>query len=210
VIPIDRLLTFAFTALLIILIPGPAVLFILGTALSSGRRSAMVSAVGQEAGGFVLVIAVAVGIGSLMERSVLLFTMVKLAGAAYLIVLGVQAIRHRKAPAGAAPAAHVNRFKALRHGFVVGVTNPKGAVFFAAVLPQFIDRPTGHIPLQILVLGTVFVLIALVADMMWSLIGDRARAWFARSDKRREMLGGAGGVAMISLGVGVALTGAKD
>jgi threonine/homoserine/homoserine lactone efflux protein len=210
VVPIDRLLAFAFTALLIILIPGPSVLFILGRALSSGRRSAMVAAVGQEAGGFVLVIAVAVGIGSIMEHSVLLFTVVKLAGAAYLVILGIQAIAHRKAHAGGEPVSSAGRIKALRDGFVVGVTNPKGAVFFAAVLPQFIDRPTGHITSQILVLGAVFVLIALVCDAMWSLIADRARAWFAHSAKRREMLGGAGGVALIGLGVSVALTGGKD
>lgn len=98
---------------------------------------------------------------------------------------------------------------AIRDGFVVGVTNPMGAVFFAAVLPQFTDRSSGHIAFQVLFLGTVFVSIALVCDAIWSLLAAGARSWFARSPKRLARLSGAGGVALIGLGVSVALTGHK-
>ncbi|HEY3502715.1 MAG TPA: LysE family translocator [Actinocatenispora sp.] len=206
----DRFLAFALAAVLIIAIPGPGVLFVIGRALSSGRRVAMASALGQEAGGFVLVTAVALGIGSVMERSVLLFTVVKLIGAAYLIVLGIQAIvrRHAHTSAGMVPGTHGVR--ALRDGFLVGVTNPKGAVFFAAVLPQFTDRASGHIPLQILLLGAVFVVIALVFDAAWSLLAAGARTWFAGSPKRLARINGTGGCAMIALGAAVALTGQKN
>jgi threonine/homoserine/homoserine lactone efflux protein len=210
-VALDRLLAFAVTSAVIIAIPGPGVLFVIGRALSHGRGTAMVSAVGQEAGGFVLVIAVALGVGSVMERSVFLFTLVKLAGAAYLVILGIQAIVRRHADAATHTAAVASRgVRAIRDGFVVGVTNPKGAVFFAAVLPQFTDRPSGHIPLQILFLGAVFVSIALICDAIWSLLAAGARSWFARSPKRLARLSGVGGVAMIGLGVSVALTGRKD
>lgn len=205
-----RLLAFALTAALIIAIPGPGVLFVIGRALSNGRRVAMFSAVGQETGGFVLVTAVALGIGSVMERSVLLFTLVKLIGAGYLVFLGIHAIarRHAHAPSGRRPDTRGAR--ALRDGFLVGVTNPKGAVFFAAVLPQFTDRSSGHIPVQILLLGAVFVVIALVFDATWSLVAAGARTWFARSPKRLARINGAGGCAMIGLGVTVALTGQRN
>lgn len=210
-VSLDHLLAFAVTSMVIIAIPGPGVLFVIGRALSHGRRTAMVSAVGQEAGGFVLVIAVALGIGSVMERSVFLFTLVKLAGAAYLVIMGIQAIARRHADAAAHTAAMPSRgLRTIRDGLVIGVTNPKGAVFFAAVLPQFTDRASGRIPLQILFLGAVFVLIALIFDAIWSLIAAGARSWFARSPRRLELLSGVGGVALIGLGVSVALTGRKD
>ncbi|MEV0842312.1 LysE family translocator [Actinocatenispora sera] len=202
----DRLLAFALTAALIIAIPGPGVLFVVGRALSSGRRAGLASALGQEAGGFVLVIAVALGIGSLMERSVLLFTVVKLIGAAYLIVLGIQAIARRHAHVSPRTTPDPRGTRAMRDGFLVGVTNPKGAVFFAAVLPQFTDRAHGHLSLQILLLGAVFVLIALVADAAWSLLAAGARTWFAGSPRRLARINGAGGCAMIAVGATVACT----
>jgi threonine/homoserine/homoserine lactone efflux protein len=144
VLPLDHLLPFAMAALVIVAVPGPGVLFVVGRALAAGRRAGMYSAIGQEAGGFVLVVAVALGIGSVMERSVVLFTLVKMAGAAYLIILGVQAIRRRHEHMVLTATSAVSGPAGIRDGFIVGVTNPKGAVFFAAVLPQFVDRGGAH------------------------------------------------------------------
>jgi threonine/homoserine/homoserine lactone efflux protein len=97
----------------------------------------------------------------------------------------------------------------LREGFVVGVTNPKAAVFFAAILPQFTEPSLGHVPLQMLVLGLVFVAIAMVCDGAWALVAGTARERLVSSPRRLEMIGGAGGVVLVGLGVGLAVTGRK-
>lgn len=210
-ISLSQALTFGLASLVIVVIPGPSVLFVVGRALAYGRRTALASVAGNEAGALVLVGAVALGVGTAVERSVLLFATIKLCGAAYLVFLGVRALLHRHAHAGltAAPTAR-GGWRAAFDGFLVGVANPKTAVFFAAVLPQFVDRERGGVPLQMLVLGLIFALIALVCDSTWGLAASGARAWFGRSPRRLAMIGGAGGLAMIGLGIGVAVTGRKD
>ncbi|MBD0841806.1 MULTISPECIES: LysE family translocator [unclassified Streptomyces] len=213
-VSMDRLLAFAAMSLLVIVIPGPSVLFVIGRALAHGRRTAVATALGNVVGSYLLVVAVAVGIGSLVERSVTVYLTVKLAGAAYLVFLGVQAFRHRrelKASAVQAPAgpARSDR-RTVLDGVLVGVTNPKGVVFFAAVLPQFVDHSAGHIPLQMLLLGLVPISIGLVTDTLWGLTASAARTWFARSDRRLSLIGGAGGCTMIGLGVTVAVTGRAE
>src|SRR5918999_1720452 len=193
----DRLLAFAAMSLLVVLIPGPSVLFVIGRALAHGRRTAVATAIGNVFGSYLLVVAVAVGIGSLVERSVTVYLAVKLAGAAYLVFLGVQAFRHRKelrvtatGPASARPAR--GDLRTVLDGALVGVTNPKGVVFFAAVLPQFVDHTAGQVPLQMLVLGLIPIMIGLVTDTLWGLSASAARTWFARSDRRLSLIGGAG------------------
>jgi threonine/homoserine/homoserine lactone efflux protein len=158
------------------------------------------------------VIAVAIGIGALVERSLLIFNVIKLAGAAYLVYLGVQAIRHRRSLVAALelPAARKSVRRMLADGVTVGATNPKVAVFFAAVIPQFADRGAGHVPLQLLVLGAIFIGIALVSDSIWALAAGTARGWLARSPRRLELIGGTGGLVMIGIGAKLALTGRKD
>jgi threonine/homoserine/homoserine lactone efflux protein len=98
----------------------------------------------------------------------------------------------------------------MRDGLLVGVTNPKAIVFFAAVLPQFADRAAGHVPVQLLTLGAIFIGIALISDSMWALAAASARTWFTRSPRRLELIGGASGLAMIGIGASLALTGGKD
>jgi threonine/homoserine/homoserine lactone efflux protein len=112
--------------------------------------------------------------------------------------------------AGAATGAAHGRLRTFGEGFAVGVTNPKTLVFFAAVLPQFVDRGHGHAAAQMLLLGLVFNLIALVSDSVWGMTAAGARDWFARSPRRLSMVGGAGGLSMIGLGVAIAVTGNKD
>ncbi|MEU1655593.1 LysE family translocator [Streptomyces griseofuscus] len=212
-VSLDRLLAFSALALLLIVIPGPSVLFVVGRALAHGRRAALTTVAGNTLGAYVLVAAVALGIGPVVERSVLLFTALKLAGAAYLVYLGVKAWRQRgslRAAFTRAEPPERGGLRTLGEGFAVGVANPKTMVFFAAVLPQFVDRAQGHVPVQMLLLGLVFDVIALVSDSVWGLVASAARDWFARSPRRLSAVGGVGGLAMIGLGVTVAATGRKD
>ncbi len=211
-VSIDRLLAFAAMSFLLIVIPGPSVLFVVGRALAQGRRAALTTVVGNTLGAYALVVAVALGVGSVVERSVLVFTALKLVGAAYLVYLGVKAVRQRRslqaAFTGDGPAR--GGLRTLWEGFAVGVANPKTIVFFAAVLPQFVDRERGHVVLQMLLLGLVFNAIAVVSDSVWGLAAATARTWFARSPQRLAMVGGVGGLSMIGLGVTVAATGRAD
>nr|WP_161561577.1 LysE family translocator [Streptomyces antimycoticus] len=211
-VSIDRLLAFAAMSLLLIVIPGPSVLFVVGRALSQGRRAALTTVIGNTLGAYVLVMAVALGVGSVVERSAVVFTTLKLVGAAYLVHLGVKAVRQRRslqaAFTGDGPAH--GGLRTLWEGFAVGVANPKTMVFFAAVLPQFADRDQGHVTLQMLLLGLIFNAIALVSDSVWGLVAATARTWFARSPRRLALVGGVGGLSMIGLGVTVAATGRTD
>lgn len=208
----DRFLAFAAMSLLVIVIPGPSVLFIIGRALAHGRRTALATALGNVLGSYLLVVAVAVGIGSLVEQSAAVYLTVKLTGAAYLVYLGVQAFRHRKKLKASAITTQSEKeprgdLRTVLDGVLVGVTNPKGVVFFAAVLHQFVDHTAGHIPLQMLLLGLIPISIGLITDTLWGLTASAARTWFARSDRRLSLIGGAGGFTMIGLGLTVAVTG---
>ncbi|MFF9275699.1 LysE family translocator [Streptomyces griseosporeus] len=208
----DRLLAFAALSFLLIIVPGPSVLFVIGRALAQGRRAALTTVAGNTLGAYVLVAAVALGVGTVVERSVAVFTALKLAGAAYLVYLGVRAWRERGALRAAFAEQPVVRGgrRTFLEGFLVGVSNPKTIVFFAAVLPQFVDREAGHAVAQMLLLGLVFNVIALASDSVWGLVAATARDWFARSPRRLSMVGGVGGLTMIGLGVTVAVTGRKD
>ena len=208
----DQLLSYAVASFILIVVPGPGVLFIVGRALAHGRRTAIATAAGHAAGNYVVAACVAVGLGSLLQRSAEVFVAVKLIGAAYLVLLGVQAIRHRGSLADAMGPGMVGRtgWRATRDGFVVGVTNPKAFILFGAILPQFVNRAAGHVPEQMLLLALVSVSIGLVSDSTWGLAASGVRAWFARSPRRFALVGGAGGLAMIGVGVTVALTGRKD
>jgi len=208
----DRLVAFALTAAALIVVPGPSVLFVISRAVSLGRRAALATVVGNAAGVYVQVVAVAVGVGLLIQRSAIVFDAVKWAGAAYLVVLGVRTFRDRAALAALLDAATVPRStgRIVREGFVVGVANPKVAIFFAAVLPQFISRGGGPAPVQLLVLGLVFVGISLVSDSVWGIAAGSARAWLASSPRRLERIGGLGGLVIVGLGLRLALTGRRD
>jgi threonine/homoserine/homoserine lactone efflux protein len=162
------------------------VLFVFGRSLGLGRAAGIATVVGNTAGEYVQVLAVAFGIGAIAERSVLAFTVVKLAGAAYLVYLGVQAIRHRRSliAALAAPVQRKSLGRVAADGLFVGATNPKTVVFLAAILPQFIDRSAGNVPVQVLLLGAIFSCLALICDSAWALAAGTARAWLARSPRR--------------------------
>jgi threonine/homoserine/homoserine lactone efflux protein len=209
VISAEHLIGFTLASLVIIVVPGPGVLFVVGRALAHGRRTAMATAAGHAAGNYAVAACVAVGLGTLLQRSAQLFLAVKLAGALYLVFLGIQAIRRRHSLASAMSAAATpgDGWRALRDGFIVGVTNPKTYILFGAILPQFVDRSAGNVPAQMLLLALISVSLGLVSDCAWGLAASGVRAWFARSPRRYALVGGAGGLAMIGVGVTVALTG---
>jgi threonine/homoserine/homoserine lactone efflux protein len=213
-LPASHVLAFAALSTVLIAVPGPSVLFTISRALTVGRRSALFTVAGNEIGGCAQVAAVAFGVGKLVERSAEIFTIVKWAGAAYLVYLGVQAIRHRQsmAEALAARITPVRPLRAMRDGFMIGATNPKTIVFFVIVLPEFTGRAGGHLPLQaqMLILGLLFPAIALILDSVWAAAAGTARQWFTRSPRRLALIGGTGGLVMIGLGVSIAATGRKD
>ena len=211
-LPTTHLLAFTLTAFVLIAIPGPSVLFTVSRAIALGRTAGVATVAGNAVGTFAQVVAVAFGIGALVERSVAVFTVLKLAGACYLMFLGVQAIRHRRSLA-AALGAEVERKTTVRmmlDGFAVGATNPKVIVFFAAMLPQFVDRQAGHMPVQIIALGAIFAGIALLSDSTWALAAGTVRAWLSSSPRRLEVLGGTGGLIMIGIGARLAFAGRSD
>lgn len=210
-VPVENLWAFMLASVVLIVIPGPSVLFVIGRSLALGRVGGLLSVLGNAIGMLPLVAAVALGVGAIVAQSVVIFTIIKFAGALYLVHLGIQAIRHRADAAAAVdgdapPRSH---WRQLTEGFVVGITNPKTIAFFVAVLPQFVDFHAGSIPLQLFELGVVFVLLALLCDSIWAIAASAARDWFARSPKRASHLAATGGVMMIGLGGVLALSGNK-
>ncbi|MGW4354086.1 LysE family translocator [Nocardia sp. NPDC004582] len=208
-VPVTNLVAFLIAAVALIVIPGPGVLFVIGRALSYGRRAALLSVLGHSLGVLGVMLLVAAGLGTLLAASAIALAIVKFAGALYLIYLGVQAIRDRRAlrEAFQARAEPVGAGRALRQSMLVGVTNPKAIIFFSAVLPQFVAPHAGPVPVQMLILGLLFIAVALVSDSVWALVAGSAREWFARSPRRLEAVGGAGGVMIIGLGASVAVSG---
>jgi threonine/homoserine/homoserine lactone efflux protein len=194
---------FLVASILFIQVPGPSLLFTIGRALTVGRREALLSVVGNAIGVTAQALLVAVGLGAVVAASVTAYTVIKVAGAAYVIWLGIQAIRHRREGREALEShaqVSAKRGHALRIGVVVGLTNPKTILFFVAFLPQFTNPAAGHVGAQMAVLGAVFGAMAVCSDSVWALLAARAREWFARKPARLDKLGATGGVMMVGLG----------
>jgi threonine/homoserine/homoserine lactone efflux protein len=205
VIP-SRLAEYIVAAMIIILAPGPSVLFVIARAIAWGRKVAVFTVAGNVTGSFVLSVFVALGLGPILQRSDLAYTAVQWGGGLYLMYLGIDAIRHRKIHAAdmanqgdVAPSA----IRSVRDGFWVGALNPKAIVFYAAVLPQFIDRDKGQITAQLILLGAIFSTLAFISDGSWGLLAGTARAWLAKDSGRLEKLRAIGGSIMIILGLSV-------
>jgi threonine/homoserine/homoserine lactone efflux protein len=208
---VETLLTFTLAGVVLVIVPGPSVLFIVGRALAHGRRAALTSVAGNTTGASLVVLLVALGLGTVAAQSATVFTVLKIAGAVYLVYLGVHTIRTRGdlvVALGQQAGAQDRRM--FWQGVVVGFTNPKVLIFFAAVLPQFVDTGAGNATSQMLVLGLLFAVIAATLDSAWGLAAGTARQWFATSPVRLRRMGGTGGVMMIVMGAGLALTGRKD
>ncbi len=194
---------FLLTAMLIVVIPGPSVLFIVGRSLALGRRAGLVSVLGNNLGLCALVLAVAFGIGTLIAASHVTLVVLKLGGAAYLMYLGVQTIRRRRRVGSSAVARPGQRI--FVQSFLVGFTNPKILVLYVAVLPQFVQRGSGPAALQLAIFGLTFNALCLANDGIWAVVAGSTREWFARRPYRNERLATIGGVMMIGVGAVLAV-----
>lgn len=207
--PTDHLLEFLVASFIIILVPGPSVLFAVARAIAWGRGIALLTVIGNAFGMLVLAALIAFGFGPLLERSPVLYMVVQWAGGAYLVHLGIDAWRHRELHAermtDQGPVAP-RRGRTLREGFVVGILNPKAVVFFAAVFPQFVDREAGHVSVQLMVLGAIFATIAVLSDGTWAVVAGTAREWLASNPKRLVAMRATGGIVMVCLGLAVLAT----
>lgn len=205
----QHLLPYLIASTAIIFAPGPSVLFTVARAVAWGRWVAVLTVIGNALGMLLLSVAVALGFGPILADSALLFSIVQWFGGAYLVWMGIDAIRHRVVAASKMTERGDGRpgnWQTLRQGFTVGVLNPKALVYFAAVLPQFVDPQIGSIPLQLLTLGGIFCGLAILSDGTWGLLAGTAREWLAGHPRRLETMRVIGGVVMIGLGLAVLAT----
>jgi threonine/homoserine/homoserine lactone efflux protein len=206
VLPVDPGLLTAFLAVSVVLsaIPGPSIVFATGRAVVHGRGVGMWTVVGDSLGGWFLVALVAGGLGGVVAQSAVVFSAVKLAGAAYLVFLGARgllSVRRAGLPlAEAEGGLRGGIARRVREGFVLGTTNPKSIVFLAAVLPQFVDPQRGALVLQMLLIGAMGGLLQLAVSTGWVLAASGLRGWFARRPSRVAALNGIGGLTMIGFG----------
>lgn len=206
----SQFLAFVVASLLFIQVPGPSLLFTIGRGLTVRRREALLSVVGNAVGLLLQVVLVVAGLAALVEMSTLAYTVLKVAGAGYVIWLGIQAIRHRadarRDLESITDVPVTASWRSLRAGMIVGGTNPKTIIFFAAFLPQFTDAAAAAAP-QLLALGVVFAVLAVASDSCWALAAGKARDWFARKPQRLDHVGAAGGAMMVGLGATLVLQG---
>ena len=193
-------------AMIIILAPGPSVLFVIARAIAWGRTTSILTVLGNVSGSFVLSSLVALGIGPVLQRYHVAYVAVQWGGGLYLIYLGVDAIRKRAVHASdmtnQGPVGPTS-LQSIRDGFWVGVLNPKAIVFFAAVLPRFVDIEGSSVTKQLLFLGLTFCVLAFFSDGAWGLLAGAARTWLAKTNTRLEKLRALGGTVMIVLGIAV-------
>jgi threonine/homoserine/homoserine lactone efflux protein len=177
----STLALFMLASLALAVVPGPAVLYIVAQSVDQGRFAGLVSAFGIGVGGLVHVVAATIGLSSLLASSATAFTVVKYAGAAYLILLGIRRLMMRERVEEEAVRLPRSRRRLFVDGVVVNVLNPKTALFFLAFLPQFVEPGEGIASLQILALGLIFVAIALCSDSLWALAAGTLGSWLRRS-----------------------------
>jgi threonine/homoserine/homoserine lactone efflux protein len=205
----STLALFVAAALALLLVPGPAVLYIVARSIDQGRSAGLISVLGVHLGSLVHVTAAAVGLSSLLVSSAVAFSVVKYAGAAYLIYLGVKALITRAEPEHVELRAEPLG-KLLRQGAVVNILNPKTALFFLAFLPQFVDPDAGYVALQLTFFGLVFVALGLVTDSLYALAAGTAGGWLRSSRFFAGARRWVSGTVFIGLGLATALSGSRQ
>ena len=205
---VSAYLLFVATALMLLLIPGPAVMYVVGQSIGGGRRAGVASVLGVHTGTLVHVTAAAVGISSLVVASATAFSIVKYAGAAYLIVLGIRRLLGKEESALDDARGPTDLRRHYRQGIVVNVLNPKTALFFLAFLPQFIDADARVAP-QVVALGLTFVALGLVTDSVWALVAGATAERLRRSERFPRIERWVSGSVFIGLGVAAAATGSR-
>jgi threonine/homoserine/homoserine lactone efflux protein len=201
-------LVFCGAALALLLVPGPAVLYIVARSASQGRRAGLISVVGIHVGTLVHIAAAVVGLSALIVASAATFTMVKLAGAAYLVYLGISTLRHRNVLIDSTPgSAQRTSRRVFTDGVVLNILNPKTAVFFLAFVPQFVDVDAGNSTVQLVILGVLFIALGLVTDGAYALAGSWIGTRLRRSPRLARRSETTAGVVYLSLGLTTALAG---
>ena len=200
----SRIWEYCIAAMVIILAPGPSVLFVIARAIAWGRATAVATVAGNVTGAFALSVVVAVGLGPILQRSEIAFIAVQILGGLYLVYLGNTAIIHSKIHASDMTNQgdiRPSKWRSMREGFWVGALNPKGIVFFAAILPQFVDREAGKITSQLILMGAIFAFLAFFSDGGWGILAGTIRNWLATELKRLVLMRMTGGIVMIILGL---------
>jgi threonine/homoserine/homoserine lactone efflux protein len=197
---------FCVAALALAVVPGPAVLYIVAQSVDQGRFAGFVSALGIGVGGLVHVLAATIGLSSLLASSATAFTIVKYAGAAYLVFLGIRRLLTRETAENDIVRVPRSRRRLFLDGVVVNVLNPKTALFFIAFLPQFVDPNAGAATLQIFALGLIFVVIALGSDSLWALTAGTLGGWLKQSPAYFAVRRWVTGTVFVALGLSTART----
>ena len=209
----STLALFAVAAVTLLVIPGPAVLYIVTRSVDQGRAAGLASVCGVHVGTLVHVAAAALGLSALLVSSATAYDTVRWLGAAYLVWLGVRRLlaREEDLPAAAGPdTRRLGLRRIFAQGVVVNVLNPKTALFFLAFLPQFVDTSRGSVPFQVVVLGVAFVLLGLLSDGAYAMAASTGAGWLRRRPGVARASRLVSGGVLISLGVTTALAGSRS
>ncbi len=211
VLPPPRdLLLFMTAAIVLLIIPGPAVLYIVARSVDQGRKAGLTSCSGIATGGLIHVLAAALGLSALLVSSAMAYSIVKYAGAAYLFYLGIKKLRERPAVADRLkPIEPVSLRRVYAQGVLVQVLNPKTAIFFFAFLPQFVSPTRGPVTLQFLALGMVFTVMGFISDSVWALTAGSAAGWLQRNRAFLSHQHYVSGTVYIGLGLATAASGSR-
>ncbi|HEY2419379.1 MAG TPA: LysE family translocator [Steroidobacteraceae bacterium] len=205
----NSLLRFVAAALVVLLIPGPGVMYVVARSVSQGRRAGLVSVLGLSAGALVHVAAAAAGISALLLASATAFGMIRILGAGYLIYLGVRTLFARQVTARLPAAAPRSLRRLFAQGVMVSILNPKVAVFFLAFLPQFVEPSRGSVPRQVLMLGLIYIALALSTDSAYATLAGSISQWLRGRVMQGPLPRYLSGGIYLGLGVGTALTGRR-
>jgi threonine/homoserine/homoserine lactone efflux protein len=206
----SSLVLFVTAALVLLVIPGPAVLYVTSRTIGHGRAAGFVSALGIGVGSLVHVAAAAVGLSALLMSSAGVFGAVKYLGAAYLIYLGVQKLRTKESFELSQEVPRTRLSRIFGQGIIVNILNPKTALFFFAFLPQFVDASRGAVALQILFLGTLFAVMGITSDSLWALFAGTVAQYLRRNGRWQNIQRYVSGGMLISLGVATAFAGSGN
>jgi threonine/homoserine/homoserine lactone efflux protein len=204
------LAVFVVAALALLIVPGPAVLYVVARSIHQGRRAGLASVLGIHVGTLVHIAAATAGLSALLVSSSAAFTAVKIAGAIYLVALGLWTLFSRRPEAEVALGGERNLRRAFAQGIVVNVLNPKTALFFLAFLPQFVDPDAAHPAVQIAVLGLLFALLGLVTDSLWAIAAGTAGGLLRRSRRFLRTQRYVAGTVYVGLGVVTAFAGSSS
>ncbi len=206
----SSLLLFVTGAVVLLVIPGPAVTYVVSRSIGHGRAAGLVSVLGIVTGTFLHVVAAALGISALLASSAVAFQFVKYLGAAYLIYLGIKTLRRKDEQLVEADSGETKLLRLYGQGLLVNVLNPKTALFFLAFLPQFVDPARGHVTLQILQLGFLFALMGWCSDSVYAVIAGTVAERIRGSLRLRRIQRNVSGGGLIALGLASAFSGARS